>query len=126
MRKVSFFPRKPDGSFKPGIIKAFVMIRHASIKKLAESPAPLWASSGGLYTPYFDFPLSSLPPEDYERKQKLIISCQTFDDGQMIAVIRIFKERPTICPINLITETIDLINAYENNQDESYSCQAEG
>lgn len=109
-RKISFFARKADGSLKPGIIKAFLMVRNVSPKAIAESSTPIWAASGGLYQPYFDFPLSSLPPVDYESKQKLILSCQTYDDGFAIAVIRKFKEKKQIDPIELIEATIQNLN----------------
>ena len=119
IKTYTFCARRKDGSLKAGIKKAFIMLRNLNISRLQETGHAIWASSGGFYRPIYDFPVSSLSPEEYYKKQRVIISCQEHDDGEAVAIIRLYDpalDRGKINPITLIADTIDNINSLQQKE----------
>lgn len=114
-KRIAFCARKKDGSLKPGIKKAFVMVRNLNFRHLAESGHSIWATSGKFYTPVYDFPLSSLSPEQFETTQKVIVSCQEHEDGQNYGVIRIYYDGPVLSPIEVIDTAVRAITEYQHS-----------
>ncbi len=110
-RELRFNAYKQNKTLRPGILHAFIMQRKLDLRPLAETNKGIWTSSGAIYTPVFDFALSSLSIEEYNSKQDCIISCQRHADGSNFAIIRIRSAR--ICPVKLIWTTVDIINEYQ-------------
>lgn len=98
-------------TLRPGILQAFIMQRSLDLRVLAEKKRGIGTPDGTIYTPVFDFALSSLPSEEYNKKQRCIISCQRHADGSNYAVIRLLSDR--ICPVKLIRHSIEIINEYQ-------------